>query len=213
MVYKCKRCGKFVAKDAKICKHCGLENPAEEIPVSNTPKCNAISYKQQNGIKYVICPACRTSLTLHPSLFNTEYLTCNICGKVFKNPYFQKSGRKFSKKWLIFNLCVGVIACLSFLPKCNDAMKSDMLIENKVYIVKENTIGTYNKEDASKFTQACVDHDKRTFYEMLYDGSAKSIPAGTRVTFIGYVKGYACVQPETEPFTVLIPESQLIKEQ
>ena len=212
MAYKCKRCGKFVAKDATVCKHCGLENPAEEVLACNTPKNYAEPSKQKNDIKYVICPACRTSLTLHPSLFNAEYLTCNICSKVFKNPYYQTPVRKFSKKWLIFNLCVGIITCLS-LPKCNDAMKSDMLIENKVYIVKENSIGTYNKDDAEKFHQACVDHDKRTFYEMLYDGSAKTILAGTRVTFVGYVKGYACVQPETEPFTVLIPESKLIKEQ
>ena len=29
MAYKCKNCGKFVAKDAAVCKHCGQENPAE----------------------------------------------------------------------------------------------------------------------------------------------------------------------------------------
>lgn len=28
MVYKCKNCGKFVAKDATTCKHCGQEVPA-----------------------------------------------------------------------------------------------------------------------------------------------------------------------------------------
>ncbi len=27
MAYKCKNCGKFVAKDAAICNHCGQENP------------------------------------------------------------------------------------------------------------------------------------------------------------------------------------------
>ena len=31
MAYKCKHCGKFVAKDAAICNHCGQENPAELI--------------------------------------------------------------------------------------------------------------------------------------------------------------------------------------
>lgn len=35
MAYKCKNCGKFVAKDAAVCKHCGQENPAELVENGN----------------------------------------------------------------------------------------------------------------------------------------------------------------------------------
>ena len=47
MVYKCKRCGKFVAKDATVCKHCGLENPAEEVLACNTPKNYAVEKRHK----------------------------------------------------------------------------------------------------------------------------------------------------------------------
>lgn len=49
MAYKCKRCGKFVAKDATVCKHCGLENPAEEVLVTNTLKNHDVPSKQKNS--------------------------------------------------------------------------------------------------------------------------------------------------------------------
>ena len=38
MAYKCKNCGKFVAKDAVVCKHCGQENPAEYVEQSTNTK-------------------------------------------------------------------------------------------------------------------------------------------------------------------------------
>ena len=32
MNLRCKKCGKFVAKDATVCKYCGIENPIERTP-------------------------------------------------------------------------------------------------------------------------------------------------------------------------------------
>ena len=58
MAYKCKNCGKFVAKNATICKHCGQENPAaledNNLPagqIAQARPVNANLPKQIQGIK------------------------------------------------------------------------------------------------------------------------------------------------------------------
>ncbi len=53
MAYRCKNCGKFVARDATFCKHCGQENPAEMADSStsnSTPEGRSTNVNQPKKI-------------------------------------------------------------------------------------------------------------------------------------------------------------------
>ena len=97
MAYKCKNCGKFVAKDAAVCKHCGQENPAEL-----TENCLPFGLNAQakpvnaNMPKQIQCPYCGSLLTLPKQFENDDYLRCNICNQDFVNP-LKKS---LSTRWI-----------------------------------------------------------------------------------------------------------------
>ena len=104
MAYKCKNCGKFVAKDAAVCKHCGQENPA--ILANGTSGVNNRKVSKvagSNGDSCLIqCPNCGSQLTLPRQFRNDYYLHCNICQQEFANPLkpMGKSENFLKKKWL-----------------------------------------------------------------------------------------------------------------
>ena len=97
MVYKCKNCGKFVAKDAAVCKHCGQENPAE-LTENNLPSGLNAQAKpvNTNMPKQIQCPYCGSLLSLPKQFENDDYLRCNICNQDFVNP-LKKS---LSTRWI-----------------------------------------------------------------------------------------------------------------
>ncbi len=89
MAYRCKNCGKFVTKDAKVCKFCGQENPAEEATKTgnkSSQKNNSgpnMQYKKNSTIQ---CPHCGGVLSLPKEVENEPYLHCNLCNRKFSNP-------------------------------------------------------------------------------------------------------------------------------
>ena len=87
MAYKCKNCGKFVAKSATICKHCGQENPAA-LEDNNLPAGQIAQARPVNAIlpKQIQCPYCGSLLSLPKQFENDDYLRCNICNQDFANP-------------------------------------------------------------------------------------------------------------------------------
>lgn len=87
MAYKCKNCGKFVAKDAVVCEHCGQENPVE-LTENNLPSgLNAMAKPvNANMPKQIQCPYCGSLLTLPKQFENDDFLRCNICNQDFANP-------------------------------------------------------------------------------------------------------------------------------
>ncbi len=87
MAYRCRNCGKFVAKDATSCKNCGQENPAEWV--ENKKSSN--NYSDFNALNNVWCPYCGTQYTLPKELESAEYLHCNECGQDFKNPCYKSN--------------------------------------------------------------------------------------------------------------------------
>ena len=87
MAYKCKNCGKFVAKDAAVCKHCGQENPAELVESNHPAGLNAQAKPANPNLsKQIQCPYCGSLLTLPKQFENDDYLRCNICNQDFANP-------------------------------------------------------------------------------------------------------------------------------
>ena len=97
MAYKCKNCGKFVAKDAVICKHCGQENPAELTGNNLLSGLNAQAKPvNANMPKQIQCPYCGSLLTLPKQFENDDYLRCNICNQDFANPL----NKAVSTRWI-----------------------------------------------------------------------------------------------------------------
>ena len=97
MAYKCKNCGKFVAKNTTTCKHCGQENPAvlEDNNLPTGPKGQARPVNV-NIPKQIQCPYCGSLLSLPKQFENDDILHCNICNLDFSNP-IKKS---ISTRWI-----------------------------------------------------------------------------------------------------------------
>lgn len=88
MAYRCRNCGKFVAKNATTCKHCGLENPLIQNPTEQIDT-NMESHKQ------VYCPNCGSILTVPKKFENERYLLCSICNHNFANPLSPSSNHRW----------------------------------------------------------------------------------------------------------------------
>ena len=97
MAYKCKNCGKFVAKNATICKHCGQENPAaledNNLPAGQNAQARPVNV---NLPKQIQCPYCGSLLSLPKQFENDDYLRCNICNQDFANPL----KKTISTRWI-----------------------------------------------------------------------------------------------------------------
>ena len=85
MANRCRKCGKFVAKDAKTCKYCGLENPIDLLGIDKATTNTSVSSKS-NTRKKVQCPSCGAVLTLSSQVEKCSKLRCTICNKEFNNP-------------------------------------------------------------------------------------------------------------------------------
>ena len=96
MAYKCKNCGKFVAKNATICKHCGQENPAaledNNLPAGQNPQARPVN---ANLPKQIQCPYCGSLLSLPKQFENDDYLHCNFCNQDFANPLKRTIGTRW----------------------------------------------------------------------------------------------------------------------
>ena len=92
MAYKCKNCGKFVAKNAAKCKYCGQENPAiitdDNLPTGQNGQARPVNV---NLPKQIQCPYCGSLLSLPKQFENDEFLRCNICNQDFANPLKKQS--------------------------------------------------------------------------------------------------------------------------
>ena len=97
MAYKCKNCGKFVAKDATTCKHCGQENPAvledKNLPTGLNAQARPVN---MNLPKQIQCPYCGSLLSLPKQFENDDFLRCNICNQDFSNPL----KKTISTRWI-----------------------------------------------------------------------------------------------------------------
>ena len=97
MAYKCKNCGKFVAKNAAKCKYCGQENPAiitdDNLPTGQNGQARPVNV---NLPKQIQCPYCGSLLSLPKQFENDEFLRCNICNQDFANPLI----KTISTRWI-----------------------------------------------------------------------------------------------------------------
>ena len=115
---------------------------------------------------------------------------------------------------MIVLLCIvlGLLIKFSSKPSLDAIGCMDELIPNKEYVIQENTIATYDKENNALLTQYSVDQNDMGVTQMLLDGRAKMIPAGRRARFIKIIRGNAVVHIEGEAFNMIIPTSALVPE-
>ena len=115
-----------------------------------------------------------------------------------------KSKSNNKKFYVIVLLCVVLGLVIKFSSRPSLEAKDDMedLIPNKEYVIRDNTIGTYNKDDNQLLTQYSVDQNDMGITQMLFDGRAKMIPAGRRAKFIKIIRGDAVVRIEGEAFNM-----------
>lgn len=125
-----------------------------------------------------------------------------------------KSKSNNKKFYVIVLLCIvlGLLIKFSSRPSLDAIGCMEELIPNKEYVIQQNTIATYDKENNALLTQYSVDQNDMGVTQMLLDGRAKMIPAGRRARFIKIIRGNAVVHIEGEAFNMIIPTSALIPE-
>lgn len=130
MAYKCKNCGKFVAKDAAICKHCGQENPAELVNDSKVrnPEQSMAQSVPHRELKTILCPNCGNQIILPKELQNEYYLRCNICNQDFANPLKPLGrGENYLKKHgcLLFIIFIAFVSAIAYFTDSENQIKAD----------------------------------------------------------------------------------------
>ena len=123
MAYKCVKCGKYVSKDALLCKHCGQKNPAISIEPKTTTKRLSENKKllsnHADNIWQIYCPNCGNQLTMGKEFKKEENLHCPICQTNFVNPLRPVAGRENELdmkklKWVGLFFCVILFTGLYF---------------------------------------------------------------------------------------------------
>lgn len=122
MAYKCRNCGKFVAKDATVCKYCGQENPTMFVDGEFSAGFDDRVVPVNDKIpKRIQCPYCGSQLTVPKQLEKVSLLHCNYCNKDFANPLLKPISSKWidgstmgypNRTWR--NACLFVLAVMAF---------------------------------------------------------------------------------------------------
>lgn len=109
--YICKKCGRFVSKDARVCKCCGCEDPAIEKIIAG-PKTNS----QTDERKYIECPNCGFIFNSENKI-SSENVQCPSCSMSIKNPYYSKTSGYTTKK-KIFGIIILLIIGFNIYRSC-----------------------------------------------------------------------------------------------
>lgn len=184
MAYKCKNCGKFVAKDAAVCKHCGQENPAEYVEQSTNTKRqkanqNIFYLNQENNSCMIECPNCGSQLTLPEKFRKDYYLHCNICQRDFANPLnpVGKSEnwlKKKGSKWGCLIIVIIIVIAAIFAPK--DVSTGNVGDE---IVITANIYGAIDEAAFSELSDAILAQDQRGVSELIFYDRIRAINKGT----------------------------------
>ena len=128
MAYKCVKCGKYVSKDALLCKHCGQKNPAIPIEQATTKRLNEnkkLLPNHADSIWQIYCPNCGNQLTMGKEFKKKENLHCPICQTNFVNPLrpviYRENELDMKKiKWVGLFFCVILFTGLYFAINKNE---------------------------------------------------------------------------------------------
>jgi len=145
MAYKCKSCGRYVKRDATVCKHCGEVNPAIEEEVKAEPVSAA----------YVKCQCCNTKNYYRSELDGEKLITCGKCGAHIVNPYYNKYAIIGQHKTLIIvTLAIVIIMVIGAIGGSKDSHN-----QNDVVIANNNTSSVPKMTDEWKEAAANEDFE------------------------------------------------------
>ena len=92
---------------------------------------DAYETKSKRGGLTVTCPHCNQILSVSDELRDKKYLSCEICGKVFRNPHFATYGKGLTK-WQYFAIAAGFILALALISVVMDKSKEEPIEEVQI---------------------------------------------------------------------------------
>ena len=218
MVYKCKNCGKFVAKDAAICNHCGQENPAELVNDSTRrdPDCSMARSVSLNESKTILCPNCGNQIILPKELQNEYYLRCNNCNQDFANPLTALGrGENYLKKYgcLLFIIIIAFVSVIAYFTDGGERIKADGKTE---YVITKD-IYAPSTEDAAKSminSMARNGNDAVSNFEYIYnnDASFTHVFANDKVVVLRKVSSGYLIRKLRDYQTAVVPNDSYFRE-
>lgn len=219
MAYKCKNCGKFVAKDAAVCKHCGQENPAELVENGNNVRNISKKNSSVREVKTTLiqCPNCGSQLALPDKFRNDYYLHCNICDQEFANP-LKLIGRSenYLKKYGCL-IIVGIIALLlaiGYFAKGSDRIKAD---STTVYTITKDIYAPSTEGAANAMIDAMAKNgskDAISNFEYVYNNDADftHVFANDKVVVLRKVSSGYLIRKLRDYKTAVVPNDSYLRE-
>lgn len=219
MAYKCKNCGKFVAKDTAVCKHCGQENPAELVENGNNVRNISKKNSSVREVKTILiqCPNCESQLTLPDKFRNDYYLHCNICNQEFANP-LKPIGRSenYLKKYGCL-IIVGIIALLlaiGYFAKGSDRIKAD---STTVYTITKDIYAPSTEDAANAMIDAMARNgskDAISNFEYVYnnDTDFTHVFANDKVVVLRKVSSGYLIRKLRDYKTAVVPNDSYLRE-
>lgn len=119
--YVCKKCGRFVAKDAVTCKCCGCENPAVEQTTTGSTTID----KKEEMSKLVECPHCKFIFNPKERI-EDEKFQCPKCSETILNPYYHKSSG-YSTSRIVLGLIVILVIVFNIWRACSSADSTEKI--------------------------------------------------------------------------------------
>lgn len=139
--YVCKKCGRFVAKDALTCKCCGCENPAVEQTTTGSTTID----KKEEMSKLVECPHCKFIFNPKERI-EDEKFQCPKCSETILNPYYHKSSG-YSTSRIVLGLIVILVIVFNIQRACSSADSTEKTQ------VQNYDVNYENESDYTSYTQ------------------------------------------------------------
>ena len=218
MAYKCKNCGKFVAKDAAVCKHCGQENPAILANGTSGVIDRKVSKVAGSNVDSCLiqCPNCGNQLTLPRQFRNDYYLRCNICQQEFANP-LKPIGKSenFLKKngCLIFIIFLVIISAIAYITDGGERIKAD---GTTVYTITKDIYAPSTEAAAKAMINSMArnGNDPISNLEHVYNNDADftHVFSNDKVVVIRKISSGYLIRKLRDYQTAVVPNDSYLKE-
>jgi RNA polymerase subunit RPABC4/transcription elongation factor Spt4 len=218
MAYKCKNCGKFVAKDAAICNHCGQENPAESVQNSierNTERLKIQPVPRRES-EIIQCPNCGNQIILPKELQNEYYLRCNICNQDFANPLKSLGrGENYLKKYgcLLFIIFIAFVSVIAYFTDGGERIKADGKTE---YTITKDIYAPSTEEAAKSMINSMARNGNNAVsnFEYVYNNDANftHVFANDKVVVLRKISSGYLIRKLRDYQTAVVPNDSYLKE-
>lgn len=217
MAYKCKNCGKFIAKEAAICKYCGQENPTELIQ-NSSEKMSERSMARSASLREPViiqCPNCKNQITLPKKLQKEYYLRCNVCNQDFANPLKSLGrGENYLKKngCLIFIIFIALVSAIAYFTDGGERIKADGKTE---YIITKDIYAPTTEETAKSMINSMAKNgnDAISNFEYIYNNDANftHVHANEKVVVLRKVSSGYLIRKLRDYQTAVVPNDSYLE--